>query len=298
MYSSYMIHRFVSSWLRSLVFFGLATACAAVAAQTGARLLQAPLSELVEPAPAVVQPTAPSPRTGTARTSFRASVLGTGFAIAPGYVLTAHHVIQNRPTLLVGPIGKSQWIAAEVVKSDPQMDLALLSAKVPGPGLTIATDTLAPTGLEISVIGFPQPAVQGLSAKITQGIINGTKANAQAQTLLQISSEITTGNSGSPVLAPDGTVVGLVQRKVNAQKVAERGNDLIINVAYAMPSSPILQFLADTPAAITTHSLNLGKVLRPYQIFKESQPSIYSVVSRQATSAPTSPPSGQELQLQ
>lgn len=283
---------------RATVLLSLFLLWASAPAQTGTRLLQPPLSESIEPAPPPL-PLAPSPATASAAgTSQRALVLGTGFAIAPGYILTAHHVVHNRPGLLVGPLAHGRWVRAEIVKSDAQLDLALLSASVPGPGLTLASNPIAPTGLEISVIGYPQPAVQGLSAKITQGIINGTRTsrvNGQQQTLLQISSEITSGNSGSPVLAPDGHVVGLVQRKVNAQKVAERGNDLIINVAYAMPSSQILQFLSDAAAPITTRSLDMDKVLRPYQLFEEKHTAIFSIVSRPAANAAGDGATGQEM---
>lgn len=282
---------------RSICLLLVALAGANCAAQTGSRLLQPPLSESIEPAPPQL-PLAPSPaNANTAGTTQRALILGTGFAIAPGYILTAHHVVQNRSSLMVGPMPHGHWVRAEVLKSDAGLDLALLSANVSGPGLALASNLIAPTGLEISVIGYPQPAVQGLSAKITQGIINGTRTSrvhGQTQTLLQISSEITSGNSGSPVLAPDGTVIGLVQRKINAQKVAEKGNDLIINVAYALPTSQILQFLKDASALITTRSIDMGKLLRPYQLFEENHSAIYSIISRQPGSMPAGGTAAQE----
>jgi S1-C subfamily serine protease len=61
----------------------------------------------------------------------------------------------------------------------------------------------------------PGPKVQGLSKKITQGIVNGYRSerqNAQDVGYLQISAEESKGNSGGPVFAADGSMIGLVQR--------------------------------------------------------------------------------------
>jgi S1-C subfamily serine protease len=97
---------------------------------------------------------------------------------------------------------------------------------------------------------------------------------------MQISAEVSRGNSGGPVLTPDGTVVGMVQRKLNATKVSERTQDLPVNVNYALRSSVLLQFLQNSPATARTQTLSLSKMLRPYQLFEQTQSSVLAVLGR------------------
>ena len=213
---------------------------------------------------------------------------GTGFVVSEGFLLTAHHVVNGKSSVLVGPVGlgptgQPRWVLAQVVHIDPALDLALLKAKIELPALALHPETVIPLGREISVIGYPQPRIQGMSKKITQGIINGYRSDNPANAehgYMQISAEVSQGNSGGPVLAPDGTVVGMVQKKINTAKVAERTQDLLINVNYALRSSLLIRFLQNSPAASRQQSLSLDKVLRPYQLFEQTQGSVLAVVGR------------------
>ena len=125
------------------------------------------------------------------------------------------------------------------------------------------------------------------AAKITQGIINGYRSerqNAQDIGLFQISAEVSKGNSGGPVMAPDGTVIGMVQRKINAKKVEEQTEDLMVNVNYALRASQIIAFLQSGPASPRIRNLSLSTVLRPYQIFEQSQSSVVAIIGRSRAS--------------
>ena len=183
----------------------------------------------------------------------------------------------------LGPTGKPRWLMAQVVHTDPTLDLALLKAKIDLPALALHPGAVIPLGLEISVIGYPQPRIQGMSKKITQGIVNGYRnespANAE-QGYLQISAEVSQGNSGGPVMAPDGTVIGMVQKKLNAPKLAERTQDLMVNVNYALRSSLLIEFLQNSPVTARQQNLSLVKVLRPYQLFEQTQSSVLAVIGR------------------
>ena len=222
--------------------------------------------------------------------------LGSGFVIADGYVLTAHHVIMGRNNIFVGPVTTNRWVLAEVVKVDPKLDIALLKAKVVMPSLRFTNSMEVPTGLEVFVLGYPQPRVQGMSKKITQGIVNGNRsAPGQTEThQFQISAEVAMGNSGGPVIAPDGSVIGMVQQKLNTQTIAERTKDFLVNVSYALKSEQLLKFLEDSPIAQEVNSqvkrISLNTVLRPYQIFEQSQGSVVSVIGRNTSTDSTSTP--------
>jgi S1-C subfamily serine protease len=238
------------------------------------------------PTPAIV---APTPTNNNLQ-------LGSGFVIADGYVLTAHHVIMGRNNIFVGPVTTNRWVLAEVVKVDPKLDIALLKAKVVMPSLRFTNSMEVPTGLEVFVLGYPQPRVQGMSKKITQGIVNGNRsAPGQTEThQFQISAEVAMGNSGGPVIAPDGSVIGMVQQKLNTQTIAERTKDFLVNVSYALKSEQLLKFLEDSPIAQEVNSqvkrISLNTVLRPYQIFEQSQGSVVSVIGRNTSTDSTSTP--------
>jgi S1-C subfamily serine protease len=241
-----------------------------------------------EAPPANPTPAASPPSPIVAPTPSTSLQLGSGFVVSEGYVLTAHHVVQGRSQIYVGPVANNRWVLAELVKTDPKLDIALLKAKVVMPALAFANSMEVPTGLEVFVLGYPQPRVQGMSKKITQGIVNGNRsAPGQTEThQFQISAEVAMGNSGGPVLAPDGLVIGMVQQKLNSQTIADRTKDFLVNVSYALKSEQLLKFLEDSPIALEVNSqvkrLSLNKVLRPYQIFEQSQGSVVSVIGRTA----------------
>jgi hypothetical protein len=217
--------------------------------------------------------------------------VGTGFIVADGYLLTAQHVLRNQDSVWVGPIDGKRWVKAEIVKYDNQLDLALIKAAVSGSALSFANWSDVPTGLEVMAIGFPQPRLQGLSKKITQGLVNGNRSDRNESFdagFFQFSAEVQVGNSGGPVLAPDGLVVGMVQKKLDALSVAERTHDLPVNVSYGLKSSEILTFLKGTPADPIVKSLSLSTNLRPYQVFSLKQASVFAVVGRKSPTPPVS----------
>lgn len=226
---------------------------------------------------------------------------GTGFVIAPGHVLTAYHVVQNKNQIRVGPVGQTEtgrprWLQAELVKTDPAKDLALLSIAESLPAMKLHPGSTVPIGLEAVVMGFPQPRIQGASRKITAGIVNGYRnalSSSPDEGMLQISAEVSNGNSGGPVMAPDGTVIGMVQKKIHAARAADRTQDVLINVGYALRSSQMVDFLRAAQVPFQAQAINLSIMLRPHQIFEMHQQSVLAVMGRNTPN--DSPPQEQEL---
>ncbi len=215
--------------------------------------------------------------------------MGTGFVVAEGLMVTAAHVLRDKDSVWVGPMEAKRWLRAQVVKVDEQHDLALIAVKLDAPALSLARWSDVPNGLEVFVVGFPQPRLQGLSKKITQGLINGNRSDRNESFdsgYFQFSAEVQQGNSGGPIFSPDGLVVGMVQKKLNALSVAEKTNDLPVNVSYGVKSSEIVNFLAGTPAQVNVSSMSLRTLLRPYQVFAQHQGSIFAVVGRKSPAAP------------
>lgn len=220
---------------------------------------------------------APSPETINPQFPF-----GTGFAVGNGHVLTAYHVVKNSPKVLVKSAGLNKWVLCEVVKTDPVLDLALIKTPLDLPALTLAGSDQVPMGLEITVIGYPQPRIQGMTPKITQGIINGYPSLRQQEEnrgYFQISAEISRGNSGGPLLGPDATVIGMIQRKLDSQRVMDRTQEWMVNISYALRSSHIMDFLQNTSVNVRIKKLDAQQMLRPYQIYEQANPSVVSVIA-------------------
>ncbi len=231
------------------------------------------------------RPPAASVSQGKART-------GTGFFVsAQGHLVTALHVVRGQDLAQVRLPGQTGLAPAVVLKRDERNDLALLKVEARTRALGVARWDAVPMGLEAYVVGYPLPELQGATVKITDGIVNGTAGGARASWLFQLSAEVQRGNSGGPVLSPDGLVMGVVQGKLDAMTVAQRTRDLPQNVNYAVNSRALADFLADTDAGAQVHEPRLAVRLRPYEILRLSLPSVAMVLIPEAATpmAATSP---------
>lgn len=209
--------------------------------------------------------------------------VGTGFFISnDGYLVTAYHVIRNRDKVLVKLRGNIVQNAI-TVKVDPESDLALLKIAGPTTPLAIANWADIPVGLEVYVIGYPLPASANMGIRITEGLINGAVGvGPRRADLFQLSAQVQKGNSGGPVISPDGLVVGVVQGKLDALQVAQKTQDLPQNVNFALKSSVLMRFLEGIESKSSYSWVNLAKRYRPYEILRLSEQSIAQVIAMDA----------------
>ncbi len=204
---------------------------------------------------------------------------GSGIVISDeGHILTARHVVKDHAEVLVGPVANNRWLRAKVLKTDAENDLALLKSAKIGEPLSIADWQTVPIGLEVYAIGFPHPRQMGFTKKITQGIINSDHAGNRNPKNFQFSAEIQQGNSGGPLIAPDGLVVGMVQRKLNALKVAEKSEDLPQNVNYGLKSDLLIDFVRSAGLDVTVKPVNIEANARPYEIFRFGSKGVVSIL--------------------
>jgi S1-C subfamily serine protease len=151
--------------------------------------------------------------TGVAPSCSR-KIEGTGFVISPGHVLTNAHVVAGVTQGQTVTTVDGRPFPATVVLYDPQIDIAVLEV----PGLRAAPLRFAgpaSDGASAIVAGYPldQPFTAGAARLDTAESAIGPNIYQSSQVRRQIypiRALVRPGNSGGPLLAPDGQVYGVV----------------------------------------------------------------------------------------
>jgi S1-C subfamily serine protease len=142
------------------------------------------------------------------------SIEGSGFVYAPHRILTNAHVVAGTRQVSV-EVSSHENLEAHVVLFDPKKDVAVLD--VPGlsaPALQ-ATPTDAKTGDPALVLGYPENGPFTVrSARVrSKGTVGGTDIyghHSVRRDIYAIRAVVRSGNSGGPLLADDGTYLGMV----------------------------------------------------------------------------------------
>ncbi|MFF0293102.1 MarP family serine protease [Kitasatospora sp. NPDC004615] len=142
---------------------------------------------------------------------------GSGFVFAPHRVMTNAHVVGgvDEPTVQIG--GTGQLYDATVVRYDWQRDIAVLDVpRLNAPPLTFAGE--ARTNDSAIVAGFPENGAFNVQPARIRGRIqaNGPDIYHRGQVVrdvYSVRSLVRQGNSGGPLLTPDGQVYGVVFAK-------------------------------------------------------------------------------------
>ncbi len=212
----------------------------------------APLAPVDLPGSAAARRMAASAVNGTARVvaiACTAQVTGTAELIAPNYLVTNAHVVAGAQAINV-ELG-SQDVAAKPVAFDPELDVAVLYAPgFSGTVLQFATATPA-RGVEGAAIGYPGG---GPMVVIPAGVTGSYPATGRDiynqavidRTIIELRAAIQPGDSGGPLILPDGTIGGLV--------FAESRTDS--SVGYAL--TPTAVAVAVRPAIGRTSRVDVG----------------------------------------
>ena len=178
---------------------------------------------------------------GEAPPERREQGLGSGVVIAPGIVVTNHHVVDGAQEIRVTAAGDRDF-EAKIVGSDPQTDLAVLR---------LAGDTSALRPIEIgdssrlrlgeSVIAIGNPF--GVGQTVTVGIVSA-KGRADLGILdyedfIQTDAAINPGNSGGALVNSQGQLVG-----INTAILSRSGGN--VGIGFAIPTDlakPVIEAL-------------------------------------------------------
>ena len=196
-----------------------------------------------------------------------------------GYLITSYHVIKNKAKIFI-LLTKTKGYPAKIIKTDPKLDLALLKINAITPFVYLSHSKGVPAGMDVVTMGYPQVSLLGLNPKITKGIVNSESGIKDDKNSFQFSAEVQKGNSGGPLIAPGGTVVGVVQSKLDALKLSEKTNDLTQNVNFATKSSILLEFLKGVSDIPSTQPLEPEQPLQAVRIYNELKKAIVPVVAK------------------
>lgn len=166
-------------------------------------VLQSPA--VVESRDSIVKVVGPAP-------SCRRQVEGTGFVYAPQRVMTNAHVVAgvDDPTVIVGD---DETLPARVVAFDAGRDVAVLF--VPDLDAEPLGFASASRGDEAIVAGYPE---SGPFAAVPARVRGETRARGNdiynsgtvVREIYSLFATVRPGNSGGPLLAPDGSVYGVI----------------------------------------------------------------------------------------
>jgi S1-C subfamily serine protease len=167
---------------------------------------------------------------------------GTGFFItADGWIVSNRHVVGDAQNVDVR-ISDGTTHRAKVVKKDETFDLALLKVEAQAPKclpLAKAGNDLG-LGRPVFTIGFPNPLLQGIEPKYTDGKVSATAGMGDDKNFYQVSVPVQPGNSGGALVDADtGSVVGVITLRLDNTADGRSAQ----NVSYAIKSTALHQFV-------------------------------------------------------
>jgi S1-C subfamily serine protease len=216
----------------------------------------------VDPAPTVLGPAAPVAAPDSAissdsdvlgasnavvrvlSTACGLGIEGSGWAVQPGIIVTNAHVIAGADDTTVTTQDGAQ-LDATPVYYEPRLDLALLRVGAALPTLPISAERRE--GEDAAVLGYPENGPYTLSpARIGETratISEDSYGNGPVErTITALSGEVRSGNSGGPLVDPDGDVVGTV---FAATTSGPQGG-------FAIPAEQVREALRHTAEAVET----------------------------------------------
>ena len=198
-----------------------------------------------EPAPTGPEPTRPAPPVA-AGSEPKAEIppaafagAGTGFFVNNTDLVTAAHVVEGCARLTL-----TDGTELAVIALHPQLDLALLASPRRSRSWIPVHLTGKPRLCQrIVVLGYPYFGAYSTALTATGGNVSALTGLRDEPREITISAPVQPGNSGGPLLAVDGTVIGVVIARLDAMRVAEATGSRPENVNYAVTGRELLTFL-------------------------------------------------------
>lgn len=197
----------------------------------------------------------------TVQVSGAGTTTGSGFYYAPGRIATNAHVLATPAVGARAQLTHADGTANEgvVLGLDRELDLAVIGnstmpASVRPLDLT-ANATRTPLGSPVAVLGHPL----GGPLTITTGVLSAVAPQSQFATspahtlLLQTDAAVNPGNSGGPLVAANGTVLGLVTLRPD-----EHAGRRLEGISLAVPAEQLAAHLPRLAQGSSSKTALLG----------------------------------------
>jgi Do/DeqQ family serine protease len=188
--------------------------------------------------------------------SRRESALGSGVIVSPdGYILTNNHVVEGATSVKV-TLADRRELAAKVVGTDPQSDIAVIKIDARNlPVLPLSDSSKAQVGDVCLAIGDPF----GIGQTVTMGIVSATGRNLggaieQYEDFIQTDAAINPGNSGGALINTRGELIGINTAILAGNSGMGQGGN--VGVGFAIP--------VNMARAEMDQLIKTGKVTRGY----------------------------------
>lgn len=140
---------------------------------------------------------------------------GTAFAVGPSHFVTNAHVIAGSSRVQLSFDGRIDRYDAIVVHFDPELDVAVVHAPLLGLQPLRLAGSPPERGRRMAAVGFTgggaQRAIPAAVSRTLEAVgrdIYG--AGTVARPVIEMRADVEPGDSGGPVMLPDGTVGGVV----------------------------------------------------------------------------------------
>jgi len=170
---------------------------------------------------------------------------GTGFYVTPQRILTNRHVVDGCAGVTLRGID-GQTVVATVSAVDKAQDLALVSS---GTEHSSAVAAFRPSvgytaGDIIGTIGYPDQGMPRIEPFLTRGLVLGPDRQDGKPARFAVRADIRPGNSGGPVFDPQGTVIGIMNAKIDTVSIYKKTGKTVDNIGFAIANGPIFDFLS------------------------------------------------------